>query len=424
MIGIVGGGLTGLALAHELAKRGVEHVVLEASDRPGGVIRSGRVEGRLLEFGPQRARMTGTLATLVRELGLEREIVYAPEGLPLYVYADGALREVPFSLRSLVTGDLLTWRGKLRLAWEPLTAGPREDERVSALLTRKLGREAYARLAGPLYGGLYASDPADMVVGLSLASTLRELGVRRSFLLRLLARGGSIAPPAACSFREGLQTLTDALHAAHRVSVRLGSAVRGLRRSPAGWAIELDGEEIEAEAVVLTCDAPAAARLLAEVAPDAADRLARLVYNPLAVVHLHAGGNGLRGLGYQVALGEDLATRGVTWNDSLFGRESGASGREGVHTVYLGGAQNPRLLAEPDHRLGEVARDELARVTGHDARVLGVSRAKMPAWDVSWGALEGLEIPDGIRPAASWWSRPGIPGRLAEATRVAVELSM
>jgi oxygen-dependent protoporphyrinogen oxidase len=415
MIGIVGGGLTGLALAHELAMRGVEHTVFEAESRPGGVIRSERIEGRLLEFGPQRARMTAGLNALVAELGLEGEVVYAPEGLAVYVYADGALREVPFSIRALVTGDLLSWRGKLRILWEPLTAGPRDDERVAALLTRKLGREAYERLAGPLYGGLYASDPADMIVGLSLKHVLREFDVKRSFLWPLLQRGGSVAPPVACSFREGLQTLTDALYAAHAASVRLGSPVRRLRRSRAGWMVDLDDGPVEADVVVLTCDAPAAARLLAEAAPDAAGRLERLAYNPLAVVHLHAPGTGLRGLGYQVALGETLATRGVTWNDSLFTRE-------GVYTAYLGGAKSPHVLAESDDRLGTIAIEEFRRVTGHVARVLAVSREKMPAWDATWQALEGLVVPLGIHFAANWRSRPGIPGRLADAKRLAGEL--
>jgi oxygen-dependent protoporphyrinogen oxidase len=416
MIVIVGAGLTGLALAHELAGRGVEHAVLETEDRPGGVIRSGKVEGRVLEWGPQRGRMTPELAALVAELGLEREVVYAPEGLPLYVYAEGALREVPFSLRSLVTSDLLSWRGKLRLAREPLTAGPRDDERVADLFTRKLGREAYERLAGPIYGGLYASDPAEMIVGLSLGKLLRELGVHRSFLLPLLRRGGSVAPPGACSFREGMQTLADALHAGHAGTVRVGSPARGLRRAGRGWAVELEEGDVEAEVVVLTCDAPAAARLLAKVAPEAASRLERLVYNPLAVVHLYAETD-LHGLGYQVAFGEDLATRGVTWNDSLFGRE-------GVYTAFLGGATKPHVVAQPDDRLGGIAAREFARVTGHEARVLSVTRAKMPAWDVSWRALEGLEAPPGIRFAANWRGRPGILGRLADAKRLAIELNM
>lgn len=411
MIAIVGAGLTGLALAHDLAKRSVDHVVLEAADRPGGVIRSGRVEGRVLEWGPQRARMTADLSTLVGELGIAGEVVYAPAGLPLFVYADDALREVSFSAWSILAGDLLSWRGKLRLVLEPFTAAPRDEERVAALLTRKLGREAYERLVGPLYGGLYASDPANMIVGLSLGHVLREFGVRRSFLLPLLRRGGSIHAPQACSFVEGMQMLTDALHAAHAGAVRLGTPVRGLARSGDSWTLEFDTGGIEADVVILTCQAGTAAELLSSVAPQAADRIRGLVYNPLGVVHLHAATD-LQGLGYQVGLGEDLATRGVTWNDCLFGRE-------GVYTAYLGGAKNPAVVDEPDGPLGQLAADEFRRVTGFEARVLAVARERMPAWDVSWRALEGLELPAGIRIAANWMSRPGIAGRLAEARRLA-----
>ncbi|HET6361712.1 MAG TPA: protoporphyrinogen oxidase [Gemmatimonadota bacterium] len=420
MICIVGAGLTGLALAHELAKRGVQHVVLEASDRPGGVIRSARVDGRVLDFGPQRFRMTASLATLVGELGLEGEVVRSPEGLPLFVYADGRLREVPFSLGALATGDMLTWRGKLRLATEPLTAGLRPDERVAAFLTRKLGREAYERLAGPLFGGLYASDPTDMVVGISMAGLLRDLGVRRSLLARFVRLGGA-RPNAACSFRDGMQALTDGLHAAHARSVRLGCAARRLTRAENGWRIETGGGVVEAGTVVLTCAAAAAASLLVDVAPDAAGRLGALVYNPLAVVHLEAASAG-RGLGYQVAIGEELATRGVTWNDSLFGREP-ALGRRGLYTAFLGGARMPSVVSEQDDRLGEIAALELARVIGRRAKVLAVSRTSMPAWDTSWRALAGLALPPGIRAAASWRSRPGIPGRIMEATRLGDALS-
>jgi oxygen-dependent protoporphyrinogen oxidase len=414
MIAIVGAGLTGLALAHELARRGVDHVVLEAADRPGGVIRSGRVDGRVLEWGPQRGRMTSDLSALVGELGIASEVVYAPEGLPLFVYADGALREVSFSAWSVLAGDLLTWRGKLRLVLEPFTAGPRDDERVATLLTRKIGREAYERLVGPLYGGLYASDPANMIVGFSLRHVLREFGVRRSFLLPLLRRGGSIEAPLACSFVDGMQTLTDALHGAHAGTVCLGTPVRGLARSGNAWTLELDGGAVEAEVVVLTCEAGTAAELLSR-APQASKRIRGLVYNPLGVVHLHAETD-LRGLGYQVGLGEGLATRGVTWNDSLFGRD-------GVYTAYLGGAKNPAVVEEPDGPLGRLAADEFRRVTGYEARVVAVSRQRMPAWDVSWRAIEGLELPEGIRIAANWWGRPGIPGRLAEARRLAERLS-
>jgi protoporphyrinogen/coproporphyrinogen III oxidase len=415
MIAIVGAGITGLALAHELARRGADFVVLEAAERPGGVVRSGRVEGHLLDWGPQRTRLVGPVRALVAELGLEEEVVTAPAGLPLFVYHGGKLRRVPFSAAEFLRTDLLGAGAKLRVLLEPLTGGPRGGERVAEFFTRKLGRGAYLHVLGPLYGGLYASDPADMEVELSLAHVLREFGIGRSLLLPLLRRGGSIDPPPAASFREGMQALPEALYRRHRERVRLGWPVRGLLRTQGGYRVLGEGGEVEAREVVVTAAPGAAARVLAGVAPEASERIRGLTCNPLAVVHLHAATE-LRGLGYQVSLAEPLATRGVTFNDSLFGRT-------GVYTAYLGGAKRPEVVEWSDLRIAETAVREFRDVTGCDARPLAVARERMPAWDVSWRALRGLVLPQGIHLAANWESRPGIPGRLAQAGRLAERLS-
>lgn len=415
MIAIVGAGLTGLALGRELAARGAPYLILEAADRPGGVVRSARVRGHLLEWGPQRTRLTAGVRELVDALGLGAELVTAPRGLPLYVYRSGKLRLVPFSARDLLRSDLLSLRGKLRLLLEPLTAGARDEESVASYLSRKLGREAYESLTGPLYGGLYASDPADMVVGLSLGHVLREFRIGRSLLAPLLRRGGSIDPPPACSFREGMQALPDALDAAQRDRVRLGTPVRAVRSAGAGFRLELDDGAVDAAQVVVTTPAPAAARILEAIDAASAARIGTLVYNPLAIVHLHAEAE-LAGLGYQVSLAEDLQTRGVTFNSSLFGRR-------GVYTAYLGGAKSPQVVERSDEEIAEVAVREFRRVTGLAAEALSVAREAMPAWDRSWAAMRGLRLPPGIHAAANWESRPGVPGRLMQARRLAAELT-
>ncbi|MGD8320858.1 MAG: protoporphyrinogen oxidase [Gemmatimonadota bacterium] len=416
MIAVVGGGITGLALGYELQRLGADFVVLEASDRPGGVIRSARVDGRILEWGPQRTRLTAGVGELVRDLGIEDEIVTAPADLDLFVYRAGRLRKVPFGALDFVRSDIVGWPAKLRLLWEPFTAGPDPRERVARFFTRKVGREVYETLVAPLYGGLYASDPADMVVGLSLGHVLREFGIRRSLLLPLIRRGGSITPPAPLSFREGMQTLPDALARALGADLRLQSPVHGLSRHGDDWTVELDEGTVEAEHVVLTAPAPSVAGLLDDVAPDAAAALRTLVYNPLAVVHLDAD-TPLRGLGFQVAFTEvDLALRGVTFNDSLFGRKN-------VYTAYLGGARHPEVTTMDDDALAALAVDEFRRCTGYEGRPLAVEREAMPAWDASWSALKGLTLPEGLHVAANWASRPGIPGRLAEARRTAQRLS-
>jgi protoporphyrinogen/coproporphyrinogen III oxidase len=210
-------------------------LVLEAADVPGGVIRSTRVGGHLLEAGPQRTRLTEGFRELVQDLGLEGELIRAPERLPLYVYRGGRLRQVPLRVQEFLRTDLLSWRGKLRLLAEPLSRGPRSGESVADFLTRKLGREAYEHLVGPLYGGLYGSDPAEMQVELSLAHVLREMRIERSLLFPVLRHGGRISAPVACSFRAGMQALPNALYEHNRENVRLGTPVRGIVAANGGF---------------------------------------------------------------------------------------------------------------------------------------------------------------------------------------------
>lgn len=409
---VIGAGITGLALALELQRREMDCLVLEALDRPGGVIRSGEVDGRILDWGPQRIRLIREMAALVESLDLGEEIIEAPSGLDLYVFRDGRLRAVPFSPGEFLATDLVSTRAKLRLLLEPFTAAADPTERVSACFRRKLGDEMYEAVIAPLYGGLYGSDPADMEVGLSLAHVLRKFGVKRSFLLPLLRRGGRIDPPPACTFRDGMRALPRAMAGALGDRLRLESPVTKLEARGAGWRVHTPGGAFDAEHVVVTIPAPAASDLLRDVAVEASGAIGSLRYNRLAVVHLDAQTD-LSGLGFQVAFTEpDRGLRGVTFNDSMFGRTD-------LYTAYLGGARSPEIAGLGDSRVSELAVSEFRRCTGYDARALSVEREGMPAWDVTWSALRGLELPSGLHVAANWWSRPGVPGRLAEAGAVA-----
>ena len=414
-VAIVGAGITGLSLGYELSARGIEHHILEAEERVGGVIRSVRVQGRVLDYGPQRTRLTPTIRDLLERLELRDRAITAPQGLPLFVYRSGRLRRVPFAARDFLLSDIAPLGARARLLLEPFTAGADPNESVASYFTRKLGREVYENLAGPLYGGLYASDPADMIVGLSLGRVLREIGVDRSLVLHFLRRGGSVNPPPALSFQEGMEELPRALHRAEAGNVSLGSPVHRLGRQGGRWVLEHEGGTLLADRVVITTPAGAAARLLSEAAPRVASVLKGLTYNPLAVVHLLAETD-LRGLGFQVSLAERLVTRGVTFNDSLFARP-------GLYTAYLGGARAPEAVRWRDAEVAEVALREFRQVTGFEGTTISVARERMPAWDASWRAIEGVLPPSGIHLATNWESRPGLPGRLAQARTIASELA-
>jgi len=421
-VGIVGGGITGLSLLHHLAERDVEAELFEAAPDPGGVIRTTTEAGRVLEHGPQRLRLSDPVAGLVEAVGLDDELRVADDSLPLYVYADGGLRRVPRSIRSFLTTDLLSIRAKLRVLAEPLTAPGKPDETVAALFARKFGGETYRNLLGPLFGGMYASDPTRMPARHSLSALLRLEERDGSLLRAALGRIGDAAPPPA-SFDGGLQRLPRALAERYADRVHLGRNVRTIEADGDGFVLGTDGDvsgsgdRTTVDRVVVTSSAPAAADLVERLAPDATERLRGLTYNPLAIVHLRSDAD-VSGFGYQVGHDEALHTLGVTWNASLFDRD-------GVFTAFLGGMTDAEVLDRGDVSLGALAASEFSAVMGESADVLGVTRLQrgFPAYDRSWDALAGLSLPPGLDLATNYTARMGIPSRVREAAELAESIA-
>lgn len=419
-VAVVGAGVTGLSLVHHLTERGLDAVAYEARDRPGGVVHSERVDGHLLERGPHRIRRTDPVDELVADLGLERAVIAADDDLPLYVYRDGDLRVVPRSVGEFVRTDLLSGRAKLRALAEPFTQPARADERAADLFRRKFGQEVYESVVEPLLSGIYASDPAEMPARYALSGLLRAERDHGSLLSAALSRVGAETPPAI-SFEGGLARLPRALHQANADRIHLSTPVETVRRvedpgdSPRYEVVTAERTR-SVDRVVVTTPADAAAAVLRDVAPAAADALSGLTYNPIAMVYLRAAVK-RDGFGYQVHAREDLRTRGVTFVDSLFGRDD-------LHTAFLGGMRDPDVLSETDETLAQTAAREFETVLGERPDVIDVARLRAyPAYDASWRALEDLSLPPGLELATNYTARIGVPSRIREARSLAERLA-
>ncbi len=416
MIVVVGAGITGLAIGHELLESGVDFIILEASDRVGGVIHSGKMGGHVLDWGPQRGRLTPDFRERVSKFGLDDELLVAEADLGLLIYHDGGLRRVPFSIPEMFTTNALSLRGAIRVLLEPITAGPRDNERVDAYFRRKVGSEAYDTLVGPFFGGLYGSNPADMDVEVALAPILSRAGVRRSLLAPMIKRGRVSAAPAF-SFQDGMERLPQAMAKTLGDRVRLSAPVEMISAGGSGWDVKIGdtGERIKAEQIVMATPAPAAAKLLEHQVPQAAATIKALNHNPIAIVHVTADLDA-DAMGFQVAFSEShRALRGVTFQHCLFNRPR-------LFSTFLGGALNPAIVDADDALLANTAAKEFEETTGAPAEAISVWRTQMPAWDLSWRALKDLKLPAGLHVAGSWHARAGLPGRFAEAKSVATSV--
>ena len=173
---VIGGGIAGLAAAHrvtELAEEkslALQVTLLEASNRLGGAIATEHVGDFLVEAGPDSFITEKPWALrLCERIGLTSRLVSTQSayqkisivhGGKLVELPEGFLLLAPTRVWPFIQSPLFSWPGKLRMALELLLPrGETEDESLGAFVRRRFGSEALERVAQPLVGGIYASDP-------------------------------------------------------------------------------------------------------------------------------------------------------------------------------------------------------------------------------------------------------------------------
>ncbi len=178
-IAIVGGGISGLSAAFYLEKARaagaeLEYTLFESGQRLGGSMYSDRVEGCLVEAGPDSFLTEKPWAlTLCKELGIADQLIgsndaqrktYIVVNGRLVVMPDGLMFMVPTRLVPTALSPLFSWSTKVRMARE-LLHPPRpmhDDETVAELVERHFGQEVVDRLADPLLSGVYGGDAAKL----------------------------------------------------------------------------------------------------------------------------------------------------------------------------------------------------------------------------------------------------------------------
>ncbi|HWP42486.1 MAG TPA: protoporphyrinogen oxidase, partial [Blastocatellia bacterium] len=157
---VVGAGLAGLVCAHRLKRLGLDVALLEESHRAGGVIQSERIDGHLIERGPNSSQGTEELMALVEELGIMDQLAEGDPKAPAYVYFNRQLLAVPAGPGAFLKSRLLSARGKLRILAEPMVPVrvSDEEESVASFARRRIGSEAAERLVKPFVSGIYAGD--------------------------------------------------------------------------------------------------------------------------------------------------------------------------------------------------------------------------------------------------------------------------
>lgn len=449
---VIGGALTGLTAAYEVATRGAGRVdvhLLEARGHLGGAIRTTQRDGFTLEGGADSFITNKPWGVdLCRDLGLgERLIGTDSQYRRSFVVRNGHLLPIPEGfvmlapnrLLPLLSSPVLSLRGKLRLLMDLVIPRRTEetDESLSSFVRRRLGREALERLVQPLVGGIYTADPAE----LSLRATLpqfAEMEQRFGGLIRGVRRQSRAARYAASkgsggryglfvTLEGGMGTLPATLAAALSPgTAETEAAVRRLARNDGGtWRIEyLDGRVREAETVILATEAHAAARLIDGFDPDLSRDLRSIPYASSAIVSVaYPRGqitHPLDGFGVVVPQVEGRSILAISFSSVKF--PNNAPPGTVLLRVFVGGPTQPELFELDDDAMETLVRRELGELLGASGEPLLVEIARharaMPQYTLghldrvsrirdrasrypglilSGNYLDGVGIPDCIR---------------------------
>lgn len=371
---VIGAGISGLACALRLQQLGAPVTLLEANDRPGGLIETVESNGFLFESGPQSFQGTETVLSLIRDLGIESELCKADPRAPRFVLRHGQLRKIPMAPQGFLTSSLLGVGSRWRIVSEGLgrTTPPAEDESVAQFVRRKFGHEILEYLVSPFVSGIYAGDPEKLSLRAafpSLEEWERQYGsVLRGAMKSRPAKGASQGPPPLCSFLRGMRVLTETMFAKLGANAKSGACVGTVGKADHGFQIQVTqngrSEQMNARAVVLATPAYVASHIAAPLSAKAAQTLSGIAYAPVVVVatgyHSHQSAAALDGFGVLIPRSEKYRTLGIVWNSSLFPNRA-PQGQMTI-TSILGGATDSAIIEKSDQEITAIAEQEHSRI--------------------------------------------------------------
>jgi oxygen-dependent protoporphyrinogen oxidase len=263
-IAVIGGGISGLATAHQLMQLDCDVTLFEARKTAGGPFEAGYMGttleyGFVVEHGPNGfLNNEPETLKLTEELGLTDRIVWSGQkSKDRFIYWDGQLHKVPMGPPQLMESKLLSPFGKLRLLAELAGfggVGP-EGESVFEFAERRFGVEVAERLVSPMVVGVFAGDAKRLSLEHAFPRMRQAEQDAASLILAAIKKkvGSKLF-----SFKNGTGELVQALQEKVGPRAWWGQAVTGIQKVPREdgntWRVQTNAGEFDFEHVVITTD--------------------------------------------------------------------------------------------------------------------------------------------------------------------------
>jgi protoporphyrinogen oxidase len=247
---IVGGGISGMSLAHYCAKNGLKPLVMEKSGRMGGTFNSCRTDTFWFELGAHSCYNSyGNLVDLLRETGsLDKIIKPVSAGYKLFT-KDG--------IKSIMSQMSFP---ELLFSLPRMFGAKMDGETVESYYSKIVGKRNFEQAIGPMFNAVICQKankfPADM---------LFKKRARRKEVLKKFGLPG------------GLQSIIEAVVAEPAIETVAGMEVREIEFAANVFTVTTsDGSSFDAKSLALAVPSESAAGMLQKSFPEIAKKLRTL----------------------------------------------------------------------------------------------------------------------------------------------------
>jgi len=338
-LAIVGGGISGLSLAYYL-QNDYDVSVFE-KDKWGGKAYTQKIRDYLMEEG-----VNGFLSNSPKTLELCEEIgikpVKANENSKIRYIYDDKLIKIPLKPLDFLKSDILSFKGKLRVAMEffvePICD---REESVEEFAIRRLGKEFTRRMMTPMLAGIYASTPAKTSMNAAFPK-LKKIECEYGSLFKgmiKLKRGGQPSGEL------------------HSFEYGMSEFIEKLKEKTKANFIKKEIKDIDElrdfDKVVIATEAFVAADILKKY-EKLSSLLKRIEYNPVAIVGFDY--DKIKPVCFGILTVKDR-TLGVLMDKYIF------PNRNGIRAM-VGGARWSEVKELDEEKIIKIAKNDIEKITG------------------------------------------------------------
>jgi len=363
---VVGGGLSGLSVAHFLNKQNpaLKIAIIEKADRPGGAIKTFRRDGFQGEWGPHGfLNNTEESLRLLKDLGLDREMQTAPLGdFRRFICFGGKLEPLPQSPGMLLSTPLLSLPGKLRLLADLWKKPRQEDQTIGEWAAYRFGPEVLP-MVDVAVTGTFAGDLHRLSID-AVMPGVRQLEKEAGSVLRGLKKkkqtesGGKKGLPAMINFPDGMERFIDML-AVGRKNLLLSTSVNRLGREGEDWLVSTDHDVLRTPVLIMALPVNASLKLLKKLdEPPVSEVPGARIAN--VVMGFGKEASVPRGFGYLAPEKEGRFAMGAMFSSHMFPGRCPAG--HVLLEALVGGRRHPERLELSDREMIAKVYDDLSRL--------------------------------------------------------------